>query len=96
MEFKKDGIYFNGINISDWAIKDFYKVFMKKDRNYVILADRENALWELYVDNDLVEMARFATKQDAEKRLQEIVDLKEQRDYDVALAWMDLDGELEF
>jgi len=96
MEFKKDGIYFNGINISDWAIKDFYKVFMKKDRNYVILADRENALWELYVDNDLVEMARFATRQDAEKRLQEIVDLKEQRDYDVALAWMDLDGELEF
>ena len=96
MEFKKDGIYFNGINISNWAIKDFYKVFMKENKNYVILADRENALWELYVNNNLVEIASFATKEEAKKRLQRIVDRMEERDYDVELAWMDLEWEMEF
>ena len=59
---------------------------MKENKNYVILADRENALWELYVNNNLVEIARFATKEEAEKRLQRIVDRMEERDYDVELA----------
>ena len=93
IEFKNGKILYNGVDISDMPIEMFK---WKGQKNYVLLEDVNEALWWIYVNNDLVELYRCGSEEDAVKRLNWILDRMEERDYDVELAWMDLDGEMEF
>ena len=60
---------------------------MEKRKDFVVLVDRENALWEIYVNEELVWIERCWTKEEAENVLYEYV----QRQYDMEEACWDYD-----
>ena len=93
IEFKNGKILYNGVDISNMPIEMFK---WKGKKNYVLLEDVDEALWWIYVNDELVELYRCAFEFEAEKRLNEILDMMEQREYDMMEASMDMDGELEF
>lgn len=93
IEFINGKILFDDVDISNMPI-EMFKWKWKKD--YVVLEDLEEALRWIYVNDELVELYRCSNERDAEKRLNYILDRIEERDYDVALAWMELDDELDF
>lgn len=101
MEFKNGKIYWMDMDISERPIRDWMFIkdrFGKKEKsqNYVLLEDRDEALWWIYVNNELVELYRCAFEYEAKNRLNEILDRMEEMDYEAELACRDLEGEFEF
>lgn len=101
LKAKNGRVYYGCVDITDepilnWTSADG-KVFLKpsmmeKKKDFVVCVDEENALWEIYVNWDLVGIERCGSKNEAEKVLREY----QQRQYDMEEACMDMEWEYEF
>lgn len=60
-------------------------------KSYMVLVDKDEALREFYINNELVWIERCWTKKEAERIMEEY----EQRQYDIIEASTDMDGEFE-
>ena len=59
---------------ADWWIVLKPNLFEKRQaRNYVVLADENEALWDIFMNNEYVETIRCAFRHEAEARLQELL-----------------------